>query len=399
MNKSKTLYIVGNITLPNVDAGATRVLELSKGFKPYFDNIVIAGKYNKDPHNLYDYDEKIKFLPYHLDKTKNVIDKINLIFRPKKLIINDLKKCYEEFDITHILIYSALEVRAAKRIRKFAKKNNINILFDVVEFQTLSNQTLSSFFTFYLMNVYTNKHLIKRGDNVISISSFLNSYFLSRGCNSVTIPFVFDTKSINYDDKKDYNDHLNLMYAGSPKKRKDLLVNSIEGLYLLPEDARKKVRYQIAGISKDSFVKEYRGIAKKIDFNDGVLKFYNHISKDDVKKLYNQSDFSILIRDSMNRISKAGFPTKVSESLAHGVPVICNLTSDLSDFLKGDYNSLLMINDSPEEFARCVALALQKNHSELIELRKNARNTSVEKLDINLFDSSIRKVLKLERIK
>ena len=393
MNKEKAIYIVGSVSLPRVDAGASRILELSKGFKAYFNKIIIAGKYDKDPHNYYEYDDKTLFLPYHTIANKNVFDKIHTAFFPKKSIINDLKGCLGKYNVTHIVIYSALEIKTVKAINKLAKQHNIRVIYDVVEFQTANAQSLMSYFSFYLPNMRINKRIIKKGDSVISISSYLNDYFLNKGCNSVQIPFVYQTKDIDTSGNNLEHDCINLMYAGSPKKNKDLLANSIKGMALLPEKTISKVHYYIAGMTKNEFLKKNKGLKKYLSKTKDNITFLGKVSNEEVKELYKKCDFSILIRDENSRLSKAGFPTKVSESLVHGVPVICNVFSDLGNYLIDNQNSIIMKNSTPEEFARCVTVVADKSKEELLEMRKNARATSEKKLDISLFDNQIKKVL------
>lgn len=388
MNKEKALYIVGSVSLPNFDAGASRILELSKGFKPYFDRIIISGKHDEEPHKFHNYDEKISFLPYHTIKTKNLFDKLGMIFFPKKSIVNDLNECITKYNVTHILIYSALNIATVKKIKKVAKKHSIKLIYDVVEFQTLSAQTLSSYFSFYLPNMLINKHIIKNGDNVISISSYLNDYFLNKGCNSVCVPFAYKTDEITTKHLRKADNSINLMYAGSPKKGKDLLLNSVKGISLLPEDVKSRVRYNIAGITKEEFLKKNK--ISKIESN---ISFLGQISPKQIDELYAQSDFSVLIRNPDNRLSKAGFPTKISESLVYGVPAICNISSDLSSYLTSGENSIIMQNSSAEEFARCVVEVSCRTPSELTDMKNNARRTAETKLDISLFDESIKKIL------
>lgn len=391
-NKEKAIYIVGSISLPRVDAGASRVLELSKGFKKYFDKVIIAGKYDKEPHKEYNYDDKIVFLPYHKIDMTSVLDKFNIIFNPSKFIVPDLMHALDKYEITHILIYSAMAIETVKKIVRIAKKHNIKLVYDVVEFQTTGAQTISSYFSYYIPNIYMNKKLIKNGDNVIAISSYLYKYFKKRGCNTELIPFVFDTKRIAYHQEPINNGKLQLVYAGSPKKNKDYLDIAIKGIFLLKEEDRKKINFSIAGISKEEYIKKHKASKKIIEALHGCITFLGKITNLDVQKLYSKSNFSVLVRDGESRLSMAGFPTKISESLVNGVPIICNLSSDLGNYLKDDYNAIIVNDSSPEEFSKCLLKALSKSCNELNEMRKQARLTSEEKLDVSLFDNQIKNV-------
>ena len=62
------------------------------------------------------------------------------------------------------------------------------------------------------------------------------------------------------------------------------------------------------------------------------------------------SDFTILLRP-VSRFSLAGFPTKLAESMACGVPIIGNLTSNIGDYVHKGVEGVLVANETPEAFA------------------------------------------------
>ena len=68
-----------------------------------------------------------------------------------------------------------------------------------------------------------------------------------------------------------------------------------------------------------------------------------------IKKI-KESDWAVVLREK-NKIVQAGFPTKVSEAIACGTPVIANKFSNIVEYLNDD-NSIL-INDITE-FARVI---------------------------------------------
>ena len=61
----------------------------------------------------------------------------------------------------------------------------------------------------------------------------------------------------------------------------------------------------------------------------------------EAKNNISQSDFSILFRNS-NKMTNSGFPTKVSESISCGTPVITNSTSDLESYIINGKNGFLV---------------------------------------------------------
>ena len=391
MNKPKTLYIIGAVSFPRVDPGASRILELSNLLKDSFDEIVIAGKYAEKPHYFYKFEDNVSLLAFHTSSTLNIVDKLKLLFLPYKFFIEDLKRCILEKNVTHILIYSVLPRRSIKKIHKLAKVNNIKVIFDVVEFQSLSDQSFFSTFTFYLHNIWINKHLIKNRD-VITISSYLDNYFKTKGCNSVRIPFTFDSSKISVASNVKNDGKIRLLYAGVPKKSKDLIANCLKGYSLLPKEILENFEFYLAGPS-DKIIRKIisRKTYEKIK---NYTKILGKINNSDVIDLYGICDFTVLLRDAKTRLAKAGFPTKVSESLVYGVPVICNLSSDLDKYLSDDVNSIIVKSSKPEDFKESLLKVSNKSRDEIEEMKIKARNSFEERLDSRAFKRELVKLFR-----
>jgi len=387
MSKKGTLYVIGSVSFPREHAGASRLIEFSDILKNSFDKIILAGKFENKPHEYYKFEDNIYFLPFHTISIKNIFDKIQLLFFPHKLFLDDLIKCIETNNVTHILIYSVLPSYSVRRVLKIAKTHNIKIVFDVVEFQSLSEQTLSTTFSFYLPNLILNKYLIKKQD-VITISSYLQNYFMLKGCRTITIPFIFNSSKKPAPIINNTNDlSIKILYAGSPNKSKDLILNCIKGLSLLPANIMRNFKFFIAGPEE---IKIKRLIPEKIYKNiQKQVIFLGRISNNDVIKLYNSCDFSVLLRDEKKRLAKAGFPTKVSESLVHGVPVLCNLSSDLDKYLIDGVNSVIVHGHSANDFKNSLLSVSKMSRQELNSMKINARKLFEEKLDSSLFKKDL----------
>lgn len=66
----------------------------------------------------------------------------------------------------------------------------------------------------------------------------------------------------------------------------------------------------------------------------------------------------MLIRDENLRYAKAGFPTKIVESLACGTPPLCNYSSDLELYLKDRQNSIIANGHTAKDVCEAVKNAL-----------------------------------------
>jgi len=70
-----------------------------------------------------------------------------------------------------------------------------------------------------------------------------------------------------------------------------------------------------------------------------------YVGRPEVLKLLANADFSVLIRPNAG-YAASGFPSKVPESLAAGCPVLCNLTTDLAEYLVDGENALVCPTDA-----------------------------------------------------
>jgi glycosyltransferase involved in cell wall biosynthesis len=102
----------------------------------------------------------------------------------------------------------------------------------------------------------------------------------------------------------------------------------------------------------------------------------------------------MLIRNPEERYAKAGFPSKVVESLANSTPVLCNLSSDLGLYLRDGENAILASDHTPQ----AVALAMERAAGLSFEERKGmceaAHNTAKVKFDYRQYQDALASLLK-----
>ena len=103
---------------------------------------------------------------------------------------------------------------------------------------------------------------------------------------------------------------------------------------------------QFIGFVKDDLIAmfpyeqqdEYR---QKLAHMKKNVVFCGKMSNAAVRQMIYDSDFTILLRDSKTS-TNAGFPTKVSESMAMGVPVLANITSDIATYMTDGENGIVL---------------------------------------------------------
>lgn len=105
----------------------------------------------------------------------------------------------------------------------------------------------------------------------------------------------------------------------------------------------------IYGISKENYlisVPEHGGLLE--DFTDKI-HFNGTKNNEEIKKEIITAEATVLIRDE-TVITKAGFPTKVAESLCLGTPVRTNDIGDNCHYVKDTYNGLI-VETEPDKAA------------------------------------------------
>ncbi len=213
--------------------------------------------------------------------------------------------------------------------------------------------------------------------NVIAISKYLENYFNNRGCHTVRIPPTLDVKNIepNLSIK---DEPLRLVYAGYPGK-KDLLKNIIDAVIKF-DTSGKRVRLFIAGPTTAEVLQYSSLISYKNNQLPDSVRVLGPLAHEKVIDLIKNADFVPLLRPQL-RYAQAGFPTKVPESLSLGTPIICNLTSDLGDFIRDKSEGIICRDYSIDAFVEALESALTLSPTNRKNMRKAARAEAEKSFD------------------
>lgn len=391
------VYLSTGANLPDQNASALRISSIVSAFIENDFRCYVVGQAKFDPYTQNEISKNyFLYSIYNSSKKNSIKEKLStFIFSTKKIkyALTSIEKQCGKIDC--IVIYQQLPFSTTSYVIRYCKKRNIKLFFDIVEFQTISQQNLFTFFQFYLPNLFTVKHFSRYG-KIICISTYLNKLMEKRQTNSIYVPFFFDVdKMVDYSGNKiDYhNSKLKLLYAGCPSRGRDTIVNAIKGILLLPPEIQKKIEFKIAGATLEQMIK--LGLTKE-EAKKSVLfcECLGKIAHEEVEKLYRDSHFSILLKPSKKRFSKAGFPTKVSESWAYGTPVLANLSGDLYMFLSDGFNGFICENDSPIEFGNTINKVFNITMEDYKKMCKNSRNTAENKLSLSHYSKTIGKFIK-----
>lgn len=304
----------------------------------------------------------VRFHSYRRQKDVSKIDKVITHLRMKDELAYVLKA--KKFDL---IIFNDLSFGMMKVIRRY--QNEAKLLYDAVEWYSPSENLFGKLSLNYLNNNYVNKYFVTSKVAVISISRFFDDYFTKKNIKSFYMPVILDKETYLESAKQD--ECINIIYAGYMGK-KDHIKQFVKQFSLCDDEVKKKVKITLVGPNKSQF-------SDITNFES--IEFMNFMPHDKLLQLYQRMDFSILFRDETQRYAKAGFPTKLAESMMCGVPAICNLFSNIGDYLIDGQNAIVVSNkvNFDSTFRKIMSLDV----TDVLQMKKKARETAESAFDYN----------------
>ena len=380
------ILIVTTNKFPQGDAGAVREESFAKLFCLLGHEVCVVGLGESTSFNSVNY----KGFSYYSLKSKgrNLISRLlNLLLFTSRLRHFVLRK-EEQFDVVFV---SEISIRTIKWLKEQAKKSCFSLMHDSVEWYSPEQFINGDRARAYKDKEKLNSSIIDDNFKVVAISSFLEKHFLDKGIKTVRIPVILDVEEILCIKTKS-EDRTVFLYAGMPGK-KDYLAEIVSSFSLLNDNEKKCCEFRILGITEDQL---YNDCGVNIDLRNslsGLIKCFGRQPRQEVLKQLSQADYTLLLRNPNLRYSKAGFPTKFSESMATGTPVISNLTSDLKFYLNDGKNGFVCKSCSPEDMCKCIRKAISLSLHERLEMDGNARRTAEEFFDYRKYKKQIEMLL------
>lgn len=342
MKEKGVILYIGGFELPDKNAAAQRVVGIAKGLKELGYTVVFLNSLKKYDQLGINEKEYFGFKCYEY-KRENRFDYL-FLGKTALTMIGRIRP-------NAILAYNYPAV-ALNNIRKFGKNHNIKCYADVTEWYDAVGEN----FIFRVIKGFDTslrmRKVQKRLDGLIVISRYLYNYYKD-SVNTVLIPPTVDISDEKWSrtTKNKKRNGTTLVYAGSPSSQKeklDLIVKAVEKI-----KDNCKIKLNIVGISKEQFVKMY---SWRDTFSDCIC-FWGRVEHNEVLQIVKQSNWAIVLRDN-NRVVRAGFPTKVVESISCGTPVVANIFSNIDEYLS-ENNSVLI--DDIERLPEYIAQLCEEN--------------------------------------
>jgi glycosyltransferase involved in cell wall biosynthesis len=388
------IIYTGSFRFPDGDAAAARVIGIGKSLRAAGQEVVFAGWEERgrpqDKHKdgyLY---QGFSYIPQG-DFPTTLVSPLKRFQRFTQSGQNTLR-WIETLDLKNvkaIIVYHGGSW-FLNRLSILCRQNGIKLIVDCTEWYAFGYLKGVRFGIPFFDNELRMRFFNVKADRMIVISSYLERYYLQRGCNVLRVPPLVDIK----DDKWQFHRHpltdgntLKIVYAGTPGK-KDLLGNVLRGLKSLREEG-SEVKFHIVGPSRKEISECLGSDAPILDMMSDMLIFHGRIPQSDIPRLLATADYSVLLRP-LERYAQAGFPTKLVESLAAGVPIIANPTSDIADYVRDGIEGILLADHSPAAFVDGVRRALTLPLVQKEAMRRNARLRAETSFDFRVFVEKLR---------
>ncbi len=373
---------------PQEDAGAIRQHAMARILKDlgYEVTVVGYGKYTGKVQKEYDGIKYISLKPKSQNKIIRIIYRLLFGLRAMQYI----KKNVSEPSV--ILLVDTLPY-AWKIIERYAVKQKSTLIHDSVEWYSPEEYENGEKNIEYRLKEKTNTQIINKNWNVIAISSFLQNHFEKLVNRVERIPVIMDTDSIEYRIEPEIDSQkVSFVYVGAPG-RKDYLKEMAEGFSLLSEEIEDSWDFHIIGVTKEQLKTKCQISDNTLNSIGEKLFIHGRLPHEQAIEWVRKADYTLLLRDADLRYAKAGFPTKIVESLSCGTPPICNLSSDLGMYLKDGENAFISNGHRPEDLKKALVKAIECSVEQKRKMRISARKTAEENFNYKKYKEELKNLL------
>jgi glycosyltransferase involved in cell wall biosynthesis len=320
----------------------------------------------------------------------NKTDKLSRILNRTtwgKRAIEDIRRRFKQIDAIVLIDDNPWLFR---EVEKIGEKYGSKLIHDCVEWYSPEEYKWGKLDIHYRLKDHVNKKAINEKWDVISISQYLYNWFLERCHRTVKIPVILDMFDIEEPEffVPNTNDKVSFTYDGAPGKQ-DYLDTILTGFSLLDKELLEKVEIHIIGVNRDQLINACGVDERIIDELGTALYIHGRVPHEEAVSWVRSADFTLLLRDEHLRYAIAGFPTKIVESLKYGTPPICNITSDLGQYLIDQKNAIIIDGCNSESVEKAIQTALQMDSVDRDRMRKAARETAIVNFDFRLYSNQI----------
>ena len=314
----RVLYL-GGFELPDKNAAAQRVVSNGMLLKDLGFEVTFVGVNKNGLASIDDYNG---FRSESIIYPRNISEwfyNVTTFIKKEKLL---------SYNPDFVVLYNFPAI-ASLKILRYCHKHGIKVIHDLTEWEQTDGLVPRAI----IKRIDTQlrmRYSMKKMDGVIAISKYLYNYYKDY-TKTVQIPPTVDLDNPKWLRNRELKAEgsTTLVYAGSPgagvKDRLDLIVDEVK--------KRDKFKLIVIGLTEKQYFESFN---KQRSHYDNIIFKGRLPHKDTIREVCN-ADFQMLIRENTLK-NKAGFPTKLAESIACGIPIIATIFSNITDYLKEGEN-------------------------------------------------------------
>lgn len=368
-----TLIYYGNVLYPDLDAASHRTIGNAKALRELGYNVVLIGTRKGETRPLLETKEVFAgFDIYFFPDPETPRQWRNYLFgfEPLKEILS------KQENVEAVILYNHPSI-SSKKIMAYCHKKGVKVYADCTEWFDPHgfsvHNVIKKLDTWYRMRCVNQKL-----DGVIAISSFLQDFYNKRGSKTICVPPLIDLAQEKWQVEKTAHqiehEGIKLVYVGNPgagtKDKLGLIITALAEVHRqYPEII---FNLDIIGMNQEQFHEVFKIDISCFDFVHFLGRKPNIEALSHIKN----SDYTIFLREN-NLICTAGFPTKFSESIACGTPVLTNPSSDLGKYIEDGKNGFTMDISTLKTLVATLHNALMVGKGQIKEMKHYCRNEKI----------------------
>ena len=366
-DKPKTIVILTTNPFPVGLAGTSRILSYCKGFQHHgYTPEVLCIKPTEPYKNAFNTLTKGRFdsinYSYPGGTTIRVASFLGRRFNDLKAILFSLIKLIKilkDNEVAFVIFYGNYiftEISSILITRLFRKK----IFKEESENPNVHFAGHKSFLTAFIKWFYINK-LYRCYHGILAMTHPIQDFFLTKGISEkkiLVVPQTVDQKRFEIE-----NSHISvslpdeyIAYVGSLNQLKDGVLTLVESFKKVSADY-PEIHLVIAGNGTEGEINVLSMLIDHLQLN-GRVHLIGRISSNEIPSLFHRARLLASCRPQSIQ-GDYGFPTKVAEYLASGIPVVTTATGELAYFLEDRVNAFIADSTDPDAFAAKILEALQ----------------------------------------
>ena len=282
-------------------------------------------------------------------------------------------------DIYGVVCYGtpafAIEI---KFLSDWCKQRRIPLMFDCVDLSSTAHGKLIERIVKALDRKYRDFLICKNANGIIAVSQYIADHYRKRThAPYIIIPPLRDTHIIPA-PVFDKHTTKRIVYYGIPfpvdgrnvnisayKDRIDLMIDLLSSV----REQATPFYLDLYGLTKKQYLHVVSRHRELLEENADHICFHGRVSHDEVSRVVSQADYTVVYR-VRNRMTMAGFSTKLSESICLGTPVLFTDTSDYIQYLQLDTMGCLLDEDLTDNNREKILKALAKPAEDMIRMKR-----------------------------